>query len=263
MRKSMKKRQYQIIADAISKKIISGEFEVGSRLPAERDLCEDFGVSRPVIREAVIALETTGCISVKHGSGAWVVGLPGNRNIDSVSISTAPSPFEAMQARIAIESESAALAARLGTEEDFEQIAQCLSAMQSTNSSKKHDDFKQADLEFHLAIAKASKNSIFEQLVNDLWSLRYSGAVSEFVFERVEASGWKPTHKERHDIFLAIKNRDEFAAREAMVSHLNRVVDAMLQATEVKEMERVKQSLDSQRFRFSKGMPAQGAAAKA
>lgn len=246
----MKKRQYQIIAEDISKRIIAGEFQVGSKLPTERDLCEQYGVSRPIIREAVIALETSGCINVRHGSGAWVVSMPGQRTVDGVAISTAPSPFEAMQARIAIEAESAALAARLGTEEDIQEIEKYLLAMKATKTAQS-DEFLDADLKFHLAIAKASKNSIFEQLVNDLWALRYSGAVSEFVFERVEASGWKPTYKEHQDIFLAIKKRDEDAARKAMTAHLNSVVNAMLKATEVRQMEKIKESLDSQRLRFS------------
>ena len=259
----MKQRQYQIIAKEIGTKIISGDYGIGSKLPAERDLCQDFGVSRPVIREAVIALEAAGCVEVRHGSGAWVVGVPGNRNLESVSISTAPSPFEAMQARIAVEAETAALAARLGTDEDFKRIEECLLAMKSTKQAKKDENFKRADHGFHLAIAKASKNTIFEQLVADLWMLRYSGAVSEFVFDRVESSGWKPTYKEHHDIFAAIRRRDEAAARDAMIAHLNGVVDAMLKSTEIQEMEKVKKSIDSQRLRFSVGASTSKAAAAA
>ena len=248
----MKKRQYQIIAEQIGKRIDSGQYGIGTKLPTERDLCEGFGVSRPIVREAVIALETTGCVEVRHGSGAWVIARPSAKKPQAISISAgAVSPFEAMQARVAVESETAALAARLGTKEDFDELEACLAALKDGKAEPAGDHFKNSDLKFHMAIAKASKNSILEQLVEKLWDLRYSGSLSEFVFEKVEASGWRPTYQEHKDIFLAIKKRDEVGARKAMVTHLNRVIDAMLQSTETKEMEKMRQSLNSQRQRFA------------
>src|SRR6266478_3657647 len=113
------RRLYRQIADQIRELIRSGEFVAGSRLPPERDLAKQLGVSRPSVREALIALEVEGLVEVRIGSGIYVLGPsvraegedPGGGPVHGAVDATA-GPFELMRARYTIESECAALAAK-------------------------------------------------------------------------------------------------------------------------------------------------------
>ena len=107
------RRLFWRIVDKIESLINQGEFSAGSRLPPERELAEMFDVSRPTIREAIIALEVRGRVEVKTGSGVYVVEQK-NASIKSKEISA----FELTQARALIEGEIAALAAQSITEEE-------------------------------------------------------------------------------------------------------------------------------------------------
>ena len=103
-----KKRLYISVFHQISSLIKSGEFPVGSRLPTERELSERFKVSRPTIREAIIALEAKEEVSVKTGSGVYVLG----GNLLNDDFSREISGFEILEARVVLEGEAAALAAK-------------------------------------------------------------------------------------------------------------------------------------------------------
>ena len=114
------RRLYRQIADQIRELIRAGEFVAGSRLPPERDLAKQLGVSRPSVREALIALEVEGLVEVRIGSGIYVLG-PGLKvesddavapGVDRDEVHAMAGPFELMRARYTIESECAALAAK-------------------------------------------------------------------------------------------------------------------------------------------------------
>ena len=103
------RRLYRQIADQIRGLIKSGEFPAGARLPPERDLAKQLGVSRPSVREALIALEVEGLVEVRIGSGIYVLASPSSAG-ESASESDAPAgPFELLRARYVIEAECAAL----------------------------------------------------------------------------------------------------------------------------------------------------------
>jgi GntR family transcriptional repressor for pyruvate dehydrogenase complex len=105
------RRLYRQIADQIRGLIRSGEFSAGARLPPERDLAKQLGVSRPSVREALIALEVEGLVEVRIGSGIYVLAPGGVGDLDAANDS-ASGPFELLRARYVIESECAALAAK-------------------------------------------------------------------------------------------------------------------------------------------------------
>ena len=105
------RRLYRQIADQIRTLIRSGEFPAGARLPPERDLAKQLGVSRPSVREALIALEVEGLVEVRIGSGIYVQGGSEARGPNGAHEAQA-GPFELLRARHVIESECAALAAK-------------------------------------------------------------------------------------------------------------------------------------------------------
>src|SRR5205823_9529399 len=132
----------------------TGEFPVGSRLPPERDLARQLGVSRPSVREAVIALEVEGLVEVRIGSGIYVrapsVG-PG-----AMAAEATAGPFELLRARYVIESECAALAAKSGKKAQREAIDAALQEMQREIDTG-HVPLTE-DRTFHLRIAEATGN---------------------------------------------------------------------------------------------------------
>ena len=114
-------RLYRQIADQLRQLIVSGEFVVGARLPAERDLAKQLGVSRPSVREALIAMEVEGWVEVRTGSGVYVLE---RSNIDRTG-AVAPTewgPLELIRARRVVEGEIAALAAVLAKRKDLNAI---------------------------------------------------------------------------------------------------------------------------------------------
>ena len=115
------KRLYRQIADQLAQLIASGEFAVGSRLPAERELAASLGVSRTSVREAIISLEMSGLVEVRVGTGIFVTPRP--ETAPRQSRDAGPGPFELLAARKLVEGEVAALAASAATEDDAAAMA--------------------------------------------------------------------------------------------------------------------------------------------
>src|SRR5262250_1560056 len=119
------RRLYRQIAEQIRALIRSGEFSAGSRLPPERDLARQLGVSRPSVREALIALEVEGLVEVRIGSGIYVLGPRANGEI-ATEVDATSGPFELLRARWIIEGECAALAAKAARKQQLAAIAEAL-----------------------------------------------------------------------------------------------------------------------------------------
>src|SRR5437763_15771007 len=107
------RRLYRQIADQIAALIEKGEYGKGQRLPPERGLAKQLGVSRPSVREALIALEVEGYVEVRVGSGVYVVGPQPAEPARAMPADS--GPFELIKARWLIEAECAAMAAKAGT----------------------------------------------------------------------------------------------------------------------------------------------------
>src|SRR6516164_4645395 len=122
------RRLYRQIADQIRGLIRSGEYAAGARLPPERDLAKQLGVSRPSVREALIALEVEGMVEVRIGSGIYV--LAGGSEHPRTEPEAAAGPFELLRARYVIESECAALAAKSAKKTQLQAIADALAEME-------------------------------------------------------------------------------------------------------------------------------------
>src|SRR5882672_3327000 len=159
------RRLYRQIAAQLSALIASGEFAVGQRLPSERELASQLGVSRPSLREALIALELEGMVEVRVGAGIWVTAA--SERVAAKPQHEGEGPFELLRARSLIEGEIAAVAAREATAADLASIRATLATM--ARLEKKGEDFSDADREFHLRIAASTRNSVLMAVVQDLW----------------------------------------------------------------------------------------------
>src|SRR3954469_18428883 len=162
------RRLYRQIADQIARLVERGEYRPGARLPPERDLARQLGVSRPSVREALIALEVEGYVEVRIGSGVYVI----ERTAAGTTLDPLPEdsgPFELIRARWLIEAECAALAARHATRAQVRAIETALDRMEAERSQGAPLD---ADRGFHLSIAEASGNSALALVVKTLWDQR-------------------------------------------------------------------------------------------
>lgn len=243
----MAQRLYKTVADRLLAIIDSGQYAVGSRLPAERDLAIEFDVSRPTIREAVIALEIAGRVEVRKGSGVYVTD---NKNGSRSSLDLDVGPFELTEARMLIEGEAASLAASLITDEQLSELGSLIKQMVAENDSNIAGEA--ADKEFHMVIARATRNSALVAIIDDLWSLRDRSALTSRMYDTVRMTGVKPSIEEHWAIHRSLEKRNPAAARAAMRTHLSRVIDTMFQATEIEAMEEVKRRVTRDRERFEK-----------
>lgn len=240
-------RLYQRVAEQLAEVIASGEYPVGSRLPAERKLAERFNVSRPTVREAIIALELAGCVEVKGGSGVYVTsGSSSNLAATELDVGA----FEILEARLCFESEAAALAAKSITDEELNELRAALASMVAENEQEQVTEY--ADELFHLIIAKATHNEAIVSVCKHLWSLRNSSNVSTSILDKVRRAGSRPRIDEHQRILEAIERRDPEAARDAMRDHLHRVVDQLLDSTEAQAIEDARKKVSLERERFSR-----------
>jgi DNA-binding FadR family transcriptional regulator len=238
-------RLYQQVAEKLVRAISSGEFPLGARLPAERELALLYQVSRPTLREAVIALEIDGIVEVRKGSGVYVTALPGTGSISAIMD---VGPFELTEARILIEGEAAALAASLISDQEIQALERLLIEMDAAN---REGHSEAVDREFHQVIANATQNSAMSTVVDSLWALRERSPQCASVFRKSRLSGVLPVVSEHRAIVDALRMRNPAAARAAMQGHLRRVLNYLLDATEFEALEEAKAKVAAQRHRFT------------
>jgi GntR family transcriptional repressor for pyruvate dehydrogenase complex len=210
------RRLYQRIADQIRALIDEGKFADGERLPPERDLAQQLGVSRPSIREALIALEIEGIIEVRMGAGVFVCAPA--RHPAHAARSMGENPIELMHARAALEGSVIALASARVTREMLEPVRAALDAMRAAIADGRSP--LPHDREFHLSIAAMTGNSVLLRLVGELFDSRHS-PISSRISERAESrETWMSAFEEHQTILAALENADVLAAQTAMRAHL-------------------------------------------
>jgi len=239
-------RLYQDLARSLLEELASGRYPEGARLPAERELAIRYNVSRPTVREAIIALEVQGLVEVKVGSGAYVRRLPGKGDLPGFNISA----FELTEARLMFEGEAAALAATQMTDEDLAEIERLVEEIANENNDPRGTE--QADRAFHLAIARATRNGAIHDAIERLWDLRSTSPEAALLHEKARTANIKPVVDEHATILKALRARDPGAARAAMRNHLSQVIDSLLFATEERQIEEARKMAQAKRDRYSR-----------
>src|SRR5262245_43355808 len=177
-----RERLYQELARKLMRAIGAGKYKVGDRLPAERELAQHYAVSRPTVREAIIALEVQGLVEVRIGSGAYVLRLPGQGDIPGFNITA----FELTEARLLFEGEAAALAATQITDEEVAEIEALVREIARENQDPKGTD--KADRAFHLTIARATRNNAVYETIERLWDLRNTSPEAALLHEKARTA---------------------------------------------------------------------------
>lgn len=208
------------VADEIEKLMAGSELHPGDRLPAERAMADQLGVSRPVIREAVKILKVRGLVDSRHGSGNYLSAIKPDLAADTFSrclrfIDIPQSVEKVRELRILLEPQIARLAALRATEEDL--VALELHLEEMKGSIGKPEASVAADMAFHRALAEATGNELFSTLLESITEL-----LRDYMMGFATRPGWDFEHVlESHGaVVRAIAGRDGDAAARAMHEHL-------------------------------------------
>jgi DNA-binding FadR family transcriptional regulator len=235
-------RLYQQVAATIERAIAQGQYQPGQRLASERDLAEEFGVSRPTVRRAVIALEMRGLLESRQGSGVYVrrpsVASASPRDLDI-------GAFDQAEARRLFEGEVAALAATLITDEELAYLESLVVEMNNEKATKEQSEL--ADRQFHATIARATRNSAIVRVIENTWDLRYKSPLCLQMLERARDVRRRPLRDEHLEIIESLRTRDPKAARAAMQAHLGGLIENLLLTAELQEMEQTRERLAAKR----------------
>ena len=222
------------LVDALAGRIREGSLAQGEKLPTEAAIMEEFGVSRTVVREAISRLQAAGLVETRHGVGTFVVGMGDAAafRISPDQLGTLQDVIEVLELRIAVETESAALAAVRRTPQNIQTLRTALQAF--IQALEEGRDAVGPDYQFHLEIARATQNRHFIELMGQLGGMMIPRA-------RLEPPGpltperqayLRRVNAEHESIVDAIARQDPEAARAAMRTHLANSRERLRRANE-------------------------------
>ncbi len=211
------RRLYQQVADQIREVIEASQFAPGTRLPSERELAQQLGVSRPSLREALIALEIEGRVEIRMGSGVYVCAPPAGAAAAEPP-ALGESPTELMQVRSVLEVAVVQQAAARMTRPSLERLRAIVEAMRQ--DIRRGTPPVEADRRFHVAIAEMSGNSLMARLVGELFDGRHSPLSSRMSGRAENSHTWAVALAEHESILRGLEQRDAQEAAAAMSNHL-------------------------------------------
>lgn len=205
------------VREHLTAEIKAGNLKVNDRLPSENELARTFGVSRPVIREALTSLEALGLTSSRNGSGTFVIAA----EVKAELLLGGYPPEHLNQVRRYLELPAAELAARNRSQSQLDELTSVLAQMEKEDDPSRRNNL---DADFHVKIATASGNALLAKLIGGLRGLvaeESLAAASELPYRRSNAQG------EHRDILEAIAAGDPVAAVAAMATHMDAIDDSV------------------------------------
>lgn len=201
--------------------IRGGSLKPGDRLPSEREMAEQLGVSRPPLRESLRALEYAGIIETRYGDGIYVKSdeFPIDSNPMFSNLLNQFTLEEMIEMRKIVEKAAVRFAIERAEEDDFDALKKIQDKTRKSIGDK--EKFIECDFAFHSAIAEAAGNSMLYKTVQTMRKL-----MAEFNHELLGSKTYRTNVSTQHGIILdAIMKRDATAALEAMDKHLDNVVN--------------------------------------
>lgn len=225
----MTARRYQDVARDLRALIARRRLAVGEKLMTERRISEELGVSRALVREALIMLEIEGLVEVRHRSGTYLVRPPeepAGPPADDIG------PFELLQARQVVESNIAAFAAEMVTKSDIVRMREAL-AMERADIEQGGADHS-GDALFHRLIAEATQNTVLVDTVAEMWRKREQSPMWARLHARIFDADYRRAWLDDHGAVLAaLQSRDPRGARTAMWRHLANVRETLMALSDV------------------------------
>ena len=229
------------IANQIKTLISEGRLKPGDRLPPERELIKQFGVSRPSLREALNSLVTMGFLEVKQAKRTYVKSVTSGMMQDPLSLlikADAQKIFDLVEVRKASEAWGAFLAAQRASGEDIQRLEKIVQEMKTAVDEGR--PWEKQDAHFHLAMAQATHNTIQIHMMSTIYDLLmdYMSAIFAGIFRDRDKA--RKLFQQHYQIFTAIKSRSPEKARERTLKHLD-YVESELKISTTGQKGRVKE----------------------
>ena len=206
--------------------ILRGILRPGERLPAERELAERLGVSRPSLRDAIADLQSQGLLTAKAGSGIYVAEVLGSAFSPALIRlfgSHDEAVFDYLSFRRDMEGLAAERAARLGSDSDLKVVQTIFAKMEAAHTSNATEDEAQLDAQFHMAIIEASHNVVMLHMMRSMYDLLRQGVFYNRQMMFQQRTTREAILDQHRAINTALQARDPAAARAAVDMHLTYV----------------------------------------
>lgn len=226
------------IAAELESRILEGSLRPGDRLPGERDLAVELGVSRPSLREAIHKLVNKGMLSTRHGGGTYVTDRMVAPFVDPWQEMLSGHPDlqgDLLEFRHMLEGQAAYLAAERATDADLERIDAAFLAMSTAYASDDVAASVETDVAFHQAIAEATHNVLIGHLCSSLLRVIHGHVSRNLEHLHQRPKSWTHLESQHHAIWSAIRERRPEAAAQAARAHMEYVQQSMAEKTKEEE----------------------------
>lgn len=226
------------IAFELEKRILEGSLKPGDRLPAERELAVEMGVSRPSLREAIQKLVSKELLVTRHGGGTMVTDRLEAPFVDPWQQMLQGHPMlqsDLIEFRHMLEGEAARLAAERSTDADLERIDAAYTALDEAYLHKDIAHCIDCDVTFHQAIAEASHNALIGHLTSSLLRVIHGHVSNNLTYLQARATQWDQLKGQHRAIWQAIRERNGDAALRAAREHIEFVRQSMAETARVEE----------------------------
>ncbi|SDZ67569.1 GntR family transcriptional regulator, transcriptional repressor for pyruvate dehydrogenase complex [Evansella caseinilytica] len=228
---------YEEVTESLVEMIKRGDFHPGDKLDSVQQLAENFQVGRSAIREALSALRAMGLVEMRQGEGTYIkefdpqlLTLP----VNAAFLMKVDDVKNLLEVRKILEVGAAYTAARKRTDKDVESIEKILAEMEHIVGNEELGE--KADFEFHMAIAKASKNTLLMSLMSNVSEMMViTMRETRRLWLYSEQTTWERLYQEHKLIFEAIKKQDGALAQQRMLDHLVEVENVLMKYLDIKE----------------------------
>jgi GntR family transcriptional repressor for pyruvate dehydrogenase complex len=221
------------VAEELEARILEGSLKPGDRLPSERDLAAELGVSRPSLREALQKLVSKGLLVTRHGGGTVVTDRLEATFVDPWQEMLKGHPMlqsDLLEFRRMLESQAAALAAERATAADVERIDTAFAALDAAYASDDLIACAEADVAFHQAVAEAAHNALIGHLCASLHRVIHDDVSANLGFLRSRADRWDRLKAQHRAIWEAVRSHRAEAAAAGASTHIDFVRESMAEA---------------------------------
>ena len=213
------------VAAQLRRRILEGEYAYEERLPAERNLAEEFGVSRGTIRSVLELLEQQNMVTRQVGSGTYVTH---RETINQQEIARVTSPIEMVEVRIAIEPQMVRLAIANASSQDLDELQSALQQCEACGGDA--EKFARADTAFHMALAHCSKNKLIYWLYERISEVRRHSQWRHMKQKLLTPDRIDFYNRQHRALYEAIAARDTTTAAKMIKNHLYGVQDDLLES---------------------------------